>query len=115
MDFHISVSVQADDIVVIRLAGELDLATAEQTREALRATDLTTTRSLVVDLSALTFCDSSGLRLLVQLHHVTVAHGGAFDVVGAHGIVADAIDLTGLTEILYERPRRDARDGNWGR
>jgi len=103
MDFHITVTNRAD-AVVVRLAGELDMATAERALHALRATDLATARSLVVDLSDVTFCDSSGLRLLLHLRQVMVEHGGGYDAVGAHGIVASTIEVTGLTGVLHEPP-----------
>jgi len=111
MDFHVTVTEQANAIVV-RLAGELDMATTERALDALRATDLTAAHLLVVDLSDVTFCDSSGLRLLLHLRQVMVDHGGGFDAVGAHGIVASTIEVTGLTEILHEPPAQGASEEN---
>jgi len=100
MDFHVTVTDRADAIVV-HLAGELDMATAERALDALRGTDLRAARSLVVDLADVSFCDSSGLRLLLHLRQAMVEHGGGFDAVGAHGIVASTIDVTGLAEVLH--------------
>jgi anti-sigma B factor antagonist len=114
MDFHITVTDQAD-AVVVRLAGELDMATADRALDALRATDLTTARALIVDLSDVTFCDSSGLRLLLHLRQVMVEHGGGYDVVGAHGIVASTIEATGLTEVLHEPAVHGTSRGRAGR
>jgi anti-anti-sigma factor len=103
MDLRVTVTDQAD-AVVVRLGGELDMATADRVLDALRATDLTKARSLVVDLSDVTFCDSSGLRLLLHLRKIMVDHGGGYDAVGAHGIVASTIEVTGLTDVLHEPP-----------
>ena len=114
MDFRVTVTDRADSIVV-HLAGELDMATAERALEALRGTDLRAARSLVVDLADVSFCDSSGLRLLLHLRQAMVEHGGGFDAVGAHGIVASTIDVTGLTEVLHVPPARDPSEGNSGR
>jgi len=105
MDLHVTVTDRGDAIVV-RLAGELDMATAARALDALRATDLSAVRSLVVDLADVSFCDSSGLRLLLHLRQAMVEHGGGFDAVGAHGIVASTIDVTGLTEVLHVPPVR---------
>lgn len=113
MDFHVTVTDRADTIVV-RLAGELDMATAERALDALRTTDLSAARSLVVDLADVSFCDSSGLRLLLNLRQAMVEHGGGFDAVGAHGIVASTIDVTGLTEVLHV-PRGHGMSGRPGR
>ena len=114
MDFRVTVTDRADAIVV-HLTGELDMATAERALDALRGTDLSAAHSLVVDLADVSFCDSSGLRLLLHLRQAMVEHGGAFDAVGAHGIVASTIDVTGLTEVLHVSPGRGASDGKSGR
>ena len=105
MDFRVTVTDRADTIVV-HLAGELDMATAERALDALRATDLSAAGSLVVNLADVSFCDSSGLRLLLHLRQAMVEHGGGFDAVGAHGIVASTIEVTGLTEVLHVSPGR---------
>ena len=111
MDFHVSVT-DRPDAVVVRLVGELDMATAERALDALRATDLSAARRLIVDLADLSFCDSSGLRLLLRLRQEMVDHGGGFDAVGAHGIVASTIDVTGLTEVLHVPPGRSPSERN---
>jgi anti-sigma B factor antagonist len=111
MDFRVTVTEQANAIVV-RLAGELDMATSPRALEAVGATDLTAAHLLVVDLSDVTFCDSSGLRLLLHLRQVMVDHGGGFDAVGAHGIVASTIEVTGLTEVLHELPAQGTAEEN---
>lgn len=47
---------------VIRLSGELDIASVPAFEEALEATD---TQNVVVDLRGLTFMDSTGLRAIL--------------------------------------------------
>jgi anti-sigma B factor antagonist len=51
--------------VVIELAGELDLATAPLVEEALADVETTRPQLLVLDLSGLTFMDSTGLRIVL--------------------------------------------------
>jgi anti-sigma B factor antagonist len=56
------------DAVIVRLAGEFDLAAADPAREALsRATSVPRQR-LIVDLSELTFIDSSGVHVLLDTY-----------------------------------------------
>jgi anti-anti-sigma factor len=57
-----------DREVTVVLCGELDLATAPAAEHALTVAEDGDTKPIVVDLSGLTFMDSSGLRLLTALH-----------------------------------------------
>jgi anti-sigma B factor antagonist len=52
----------------IRLSGELDLASAGDVEHELERVEATDARSILVDLSGLTFMDSTGLRLLLGAH-----------------------------------------------
>jgi anti-sigma B factor antagonist len=56
-----------DDVVVARLAGELDLSGSEHAAELLARGVPTSARGLLVDLSALAFIDSSGVAMLFGL------------------------------------------------
>ena len=55
-----------DDVAVVRPRGELDLATVGELQRVLDAAG--TPARLVLDLSELSFIDSTGLHLLVELH-----------------------------------------------
>jgi anti-anti-sigma factor len=59
-------SIRDGDRHVIRLAGELDLTSADALEQELRRVELTDAHVIVVDLRALTFIDSMGVRLLFQ-------------------------------------------------
>ena len=56
------------DVVVIDLAGELDIAVAEPVRDALTCAMREPRRRLIVDLGGLTFIDSSGLHTIVDAY-----------------------------------------------
>lgn len=68
MDFGIDTTPTADgEGLVLAVHGELDLATAEElARPAQEA--IAGRRPLIVDLTACSFLDSSGLRVLLQVH-----------------------------------------------
>jgi anti-anti-sigma factor len=55
------------DVVVATVTGELDLAGAPSTGEAIGAAVPTSARALVVDCSGLEFIDSSGIAMLFNL------------------------------------------------
>ncbi len=57
-----------EDTVRMSVTGELDIATAPQLMEETQTLLAGTTRRLVIDLSKLTFIDSSGLNLLIALN-----------------------------------------------
>jgi anti-anti-sigma factor len=56
-----------DDVVVAHVGGELDLAGAPQTGDAIGEAVPTSARGLVVDFSELDFIDSSGVAMLFAL------------------------------------------------
>jgi anti-anti-sigma factor len=56
------------EATVVRLSGELDLATIGYARQALDALRDQGVRSLTIDLSALEFIDSTGLQMLLELN-----------------------------------------------
>lgn len=83
----------------VRLRGELDLASAGQLREVLSAIGPEPPR-LVLDLSRLTFLDSSGLNLLIRTHLRYRDEGRELVLVGANGMVDTVLGLTGLDRFV---------------
>jgi anti-sigma B factor antagonist len=83
---------------VIEVAGELDIATAPQLCARL---DATRTGRLLVDLTAVDFCDSTGLRALLGAASEVRAHGGRFAIVcPPSGDVARLLEIVGAGEWL---------------
>jgi len=58
---------ERDEVVIARLTGELDIAEATFTGEAIAAAVSTARLGLVVDCSKLEFIDSSGIAMLFSL------------------------------------------------
>lgn len=87
------------DETLIRLAGEVDLALAESLDFV--AEHATKRESPVrVDVSEVTFIDSTGLAFLGRLAAAGHAAGWAPHVVGASQVVLDTIQIGGLTPVL---------------
>ena len=98
------VSVERDGTTaIVRLAGELDLATAPELTEVLHALDAECER-VILDLTALEFIDSTGLRLAVTEHGRASADGFEFVIAGAAGAVLKVLRLTGLDVTLPLAP-----------
>lgn len=85
--------------VVVALAGECDLAARDQLTAALRAA-LDAGGPVTVDLSGLSFLDSSGIHELISAHRTAVRNGGALYATGASGVVAEVLNLTGVAGLL---------------
>jgi len=85
------------DIHAIVLTGELDLAgVADVTRE-LRLAETSDARRIVLDLTGLTFIDSSGVRMVVEAHARSRANGDRLALTLAPGPVQRVFDMTDLS------------------
>lgn len=92
----------------LRLAGELDLGTAAELNAAIDRLVAEGQRELLVDLTELTFCDSTGIAAFVRGDNRAAAVGGWLRVTGATGRVARVLQVTGLADVLrYEGERPD--------
>ena len=86
------------DSVTIALSGELDLASADELDQAVRDCEETEIGGIVVDLSNVSFIDSSGLRALLQARK---RMGGRLHFVPSkHDAVARLLAITCTEEIF---------------
>jgi anti-sigma B factor antagonist len=96
-----------DGRVVVNAAGEIDLYTAPRFAEALEAA-AEAAPSVVVDLTEVTFMDSTGLRCLLRARARAAEGGGAISLTVATGSpVARLLDIAGVTE-MFEGPENPA-------
>ena len=87
------------DRVSVKVTGDIDLATADKVGEAV-SDALTKGDEVWVDLSAVTFLDSTGIRALVQGHRKAAAQGARLYVHGAQQWVAKVLEVTGVGPLL---------------
>ena len=73
---HVSVIGNPDDSVVVTVRGTLDLDTAPVLRTTMDQIVDRPHPRIVVDLSGVEFCDSTGLSAFVVGHHQAAASGG---------------------------------------
>ncbi|MEV5975143.1 STAS domain-containing protein [Streptomyces sp. NPDC051921] len=81
--------------VLARVSGEIDLDSARSLREDLFTAFRTSPTGLVVDLAAVTFCDSSGLHILLDLHWLAAKTGKSLVLTVLSRPVARLLDITG--------------------
>jgi anti-sigma B factor antagonist len=85
--------------VVLRLAGELDLATAPMLQSALESLRMTC-RNVVLDLSALTYLDSTGLGLMGATFQRFEPEMRLLTLRSPRGLVAQVLELSGLSALV---------------
>jgi anti-anti-sigma factor len=88
---------------VLRLAGELDLATADQLRERVAALvgGGTGLRHLVVDLGGLEFLDVTGLGALLEARRKLLRTGASLCLRRPRPMVIRMLDLLALEDALH--------------
>lgn len=90
---------RSDGIVVLRLYGELDMATATELRRAL-AEAIGCEPSVVVDLADLSFIDSTGIGVLVGASRLAEDAGCSFVLRSPSRSVRKALRLTGVDQVM---------------
>ena len=91
---------------VIVVCGEIDLSSSGRLREqVLAGLEQGTT---VLDVAGVGFCDSAGLRVLLEADHVARACSTAFRLAALSQAVARVIDLAGAVEVFAVFADREA-------
>lgn len=86
---------------VVTVVGELDIATSDTLcTVAMEALALDGCRTLALDLTDLSFIDSSGLGVLVQLRNAARSREISFALENVPPIAARVIEVAGLTNAL---------------
>ena len=89
-----------DGLVHVALVGELDLSTVAKVQEELRRVEAASPATVVVDLSKLTFLDSTGLRCIVTADERARAEGRRIVIVRGPDAVQRVFAITRLEERL---------------
>jgi anti-sigma B factor antagonist len=89
-----------DGLVHVALVGELDLSAVAKVQEELRKVEAAAPATLVVDLSKLTFLDSTGLRCIVTADERARAEGRRIVIVRGPDAVQRVFAITRLEERL---------------
>jgi anti-sigma B factor antagonist len=82
--------------LVIVLNGELDRLSSPRLHDVLIAQLDGGTCRLVLDVTGLGFCDSTGLWTILELQRRADAAGGCLRLAGVHGVLERILTITGL-------------------
>ena len=83
---------------LVRVAGELDLATTPELERTLSETDHAS--ALVIDLTGCSFLDSSAVRVLLTSARHAQDAGGSASVVAPDPGIRRALEIAGVATIL---------------
>jgi len=90
-------------ILVVSLNGELDISSSDELRYKIdRALDEKPVKHLVLDLSRVSFIDSSGLGVILGRYKRVDRNGGKIVIVGLQPQVRRVMQLSGLLKLMEE-------------
>jgi anti-sigma B factor antagonist len=90
---------KAESATVVEVGGEVELHSASQLRDELVRAGASDNPCVVVDLSRVTFIDSTGLGVLVGAFK-SVRERGALSLVCPQRSVRRVLEITGLTQVF---------------
>lgn len=105
-DLDITVEALAQGGSVVRIDGELDLATKQRLEAAVEGAD--PTRRLVIDLTACTFLDSSAVRLLISTARSAQEAGGDLSLVASNPGLLRVLEIAAVDTVLSVHPTLEA-------
>ena len=98
--FHITVRRGPDRRLIFELDGELDMACVHQLDEAVADAKLDDASAVVLDLGAVRFLDSTGLKAIVRARNAVGTSGRQFAITRGSAQVQRLLDLTRLNDHL---------------
>jgi anti-anti-sigma factor len=100
MDDDLSISTSHEGITAtVAAEGEIDLSTVGELRAAVTAAAEDCER-LILDLTRVEFIDSTGLGGLLELRSTLRHDNVTLEIVAGDGPVRQAVEITGLGELL---------------
>lgn len=99
-----------EDRIIVSVRGDVDLGTVDALSQALEQA----TRGgdpVIIDMTDVTFLDSTGVRVLVEAYRSAQRSGGALYVRGARHWVARVLEVTGVARLLT-MPNADIVDAS---
>jgi anti-sigma B factor antagonist len=97
-----------DGVELLSVAGELDIGSAPKLISVLNQAVQDALHSLVIDLSAVGFMDSTGLALLINAHRRLTRRSKGFAVVCPPGQLRRVFEITDMMDTLHVCPDRES-------
>lgn len=91
---------QSGQSATVALSGQLDIDTGRELDAALDDLREQLVTGIVIDLSGLTFCDSTGLSALVTTHHHCTALGGYLRLAAPSPFLHRVLRVVGIADVI---------------
>jgi anti-anti-sigma factor len=102
VQLELAYQVTPDGKAVVRLRGELDIATADQAYTYLRDAVDNQDGPVLMNLSELTFCDAAGLGVFARVAGHARRSGQSLKMTAARPALLRIMHITGLDEVFPE-------------
>jgi anti-sigma B factor antagonist len=99
-EFRAAVASLTRELALVSLSGELDLYTADSVRAHIAEADAVGADTVVVDLSEISFIDSTALGVLVQETKRLEGRGHSLVLVTNHPRTLRVFEVTGLDRVV---------------
>lgn len=89
---------------LVKVTGELDYHTAPELTRAIEETSFSADDSVVFDLTDLTYCDSTGITVLVIAYQHAQKGGSRLTLAGLNADLMRVFQVVGLDQIFTFQP-----------
>ena len=103
-NLRLTVADRSDGLGEVVVSGEIDFATHRTLLDALTEELNRGHHRIVLDLREVTFCDSTGLGVLVRVRQQAVAGGGWLRLVDPTSAVRRALAITNIDQLVPAYP-----------
>jgi anti-sigma B factor antagonist len=100
VDENVTIQTAQDEPCIVVIRGEMDVFTSPEVKEALAQQVLDGHRQFVIDLSRVSYIDSTGLGALIAGLKGARENDGSIAIVTSNAQISRIFEITGLTKIF---------------
>lgn len=86
--------------LIISLSGRLDTITSPQLEEEINRNSFDEIETVTLNMIALEYISSAGLRVVLKLHKKMTAQGGQLKLINVNDMIMEIFTMTGMDSFL---------------